>query len=55
MESLRKREAELVFQEQSLLVSLTLAHNLKKMADPSDEEEMSITKKKIVILNEQIR
>ena len=41
LESLRKRETDLVFQEQSLLVSLTLAHNLKKMADASDEEEMS--------------
>jgi hypothetical protein len=55
LESLRKRETDLVFQEQSLLVSLTLVHNLKRNTDPFDEEEMSIVKKKIVMLNEQMR
>jgi hypothetical protein len=55
LESLRKREADLFLQQQSLLVSLTLAHNLKKMADASDEEEMSIAKKQIVTLNESMR
>ena len=55
LESLGKLEADLVLHQQSLLVSLTLAHNLKKMADASDEEEMSIAKKQIVTLNESMR
>lgn len=55
LDSLRKLEADLVLQQQSLLISLTLAHNLKKMADASDEEEMSIVKKQIVTLNESMR
>ena len=54
LEILLKRKADLVFEEQSLLVSLTLAHGLKKLADPADEVEVSIAKKKIAKINAQM-
>ena len=54
LEILLKRKADLVFEEQSLLVSLTLAHGLKKLADPTDEVEFSIAQKKIAKLNAQM-
>jgi hypothetical protein len=54
LEILLKRKADLVFEEQSLLINLTLAHGLKKLADPADEVEVSIAKKKIEKINAQM-